>query len=431
MSSPECAAAPASPAPTPGVGSRRASKWVGLRLLAATPLTLALAALCLALGWLSFAWGPPGLHHSVLWHMGSNGALSFAEPERLLANVFLHLDENHLFNNVLALVLFGSLIEPTLGARRFLVLYAVAGLLGSVAMVVLHPKAVSLGASGAIWALMTAELRLDTSAARKQWQFPEPRVSSRLIPQKTQRIFRVGSLVLFAILLNSGPHVGVSAHVTGGLVGLVLAPVLQRWERVSAHASSSAPAPAVRRRSWLSISAGLAGVAMLVAIPLAILRGHPWQLDEVPALERVQLADGRFSLDLPALVAHDISEKPDGDLRVYNFGESGASPIVWSFMAYEVFFSTTREAYVAQMLEQEQQVPNRAGWKPLRPVALVTVGTREAVRVERRNADGREKVAYEMLVGPYRVSLTAYREGPAVWGDVEERVAASLGMFRD
>jgi membrane associated rhomboid family serine protease len=423
-------AAPAPSAPAPGMVASGASTWVGVRLLAVMPISLAIAALCLALGWLSFVWGPPGLHRAVLWHMGSNGALSLAEPERLVANVFLHSGQNHLFNNVLALLMFGSLIEPTLGARRFLILYALGGLLGSVAMLVLHPEAASLGASGAIWALMTAELRLDTSAARKQWALPEVRIASRLISHETQRVFRIIGLVLFAILLNSGAHTGVMAHVTGGLVGLVLAPVLQRWERVPADAASSV---VVRRRSWLSISAAFAAAAMLASIGLALVGGRAWELDQAPTLERVHLAGTPFSLELPALVAHDahdISEKPNAGVRNFYFGESGASPITWSFIAYETSLSTPREEYFAQMLEREQQAP-APGWKPLGPIALVTVGTREAVRAERRHADGREKVSYEMLVGPYQVWLMAHREGPAVWGDIEERVAASLGMLRD
>jgi hypothetical protein len=232
------------------------------------------------------------------------------------------------------------------------------------------------------------------------------------------------------MLLNSGPHMGVGAHVAGGVVGLVLAPVLRRWERVPAHASSNAPHVAAGRRWGLDISSGIAAAAMLTAIGIALLRGRAWQLDETPVLEHVQVADTPFSLDLPALVANDIHAKPSDTLRAFSFGTPGASPVTWSFIVYEAYFATTRDAYLAQMLESEQQAI-RAGWKPLSPVALVTLGTRQAIRAERRHTDGREMVSYEMLVGHNRALLSAYREGPRVWGDTEERVAASLGMFHD
>jgi membrane associated rhomboid family serine protease len=92
------------------------------------------------------------------------------EYYRLLTSMFLHYGPLHLILNMAGLWIFGRPLEAAFGPLRFLALYMLAGLGGSVAVYVFEPTALTAGASGAIYGLVGAyfvvlkRLKLDTSA---------------------------------------------------------------------------------------------------------------------------------------------------------------------------------------------------------------------------------------------------------------------------
>jgi membrane associated rhomboid family serine protease len=85
-------------------------------------------------------------------------AFTLFEPWRLLTSVFVHGSPLHLAFNMYTLYIFGQMLEEALGRARFLALYLLAGLGGSVAVLLLAPGSAVLGASGAIFGLMGAFL---------------------------------------------------------------------------------------------------------------------------------------------------------------------------------------------------------------------------------------------------------------------------------
>src|SRR5438105_6938482 len=79
------------------------------------------------------------------------------EYYRLVTAMFLHGGVLHLLVNMYVLWVLGSVIEPAFGPRRFLAIYLVAGLFGSVSSFVFSaPQTVGVGASGAIFGLLGA-----------------------------------------------------------------------------------------------------------------------------------------------------------------------------------------------------------------------------------------------------------------------------------
>jgi rhomboid protease GluP len=99
--------------------------------------------------------GPNNLN--VLVDMGAkvNQLIVAGEFWRLFTAMFLHIGVMHLLFNLYALYAIGSLVEAYYGHLRFLAIYLVGGLFGSLASFAFSP-AVSAGASGAVFALTGA-----------------------------------------------------------------------------------------------------------------------------------------------------------------------------------------------------------------------------------------------------------------------------------
>jgi membrane associated rhomboid family serine protease len=76
---------------------------------------------------------------------------------RLFTSMFLHLSFFHILSNMFSLLIVGPAVEVMLGKSRFLALFLIAGLGGSVASYLFSPaNSVGAGASGAIFGIMGA-----------------------------------------------------------------------------------------------------------------------------------------------------------------------------------------------------------------------------------------------------------------------------------
>jgi uncharacterized protein len=79
---------------------------------------------------------------------------AFFQYWRFLTSIFLHGGIAHLFYNVFALVLFGSILESLIGGKKFLRVFFVTGILANLVSVNFYDA--SLGASGAIFGVIGA-----------------------------------------------------------------------------------------------------------------------------------------------------------------------------------------------------------------------------------------------------------------------------------
>jgi membrane associated rhomboid family serine protease len=180
-----------------------------------------------------------------------------SEPWRLLTSAFLHSPFQgsptsllHIVFNMYALFIFGPPLERFLGRVRFLALYLIGALGGSIGVVLVYQLAVAtngasvnwlggllqpssaLGASGAIFALLGAMLVLHRAMGVRPFQLIVVVVANLAIT------FFVSGIAW-------------EAHVGGFVVGLVLAVILLRTRRIDQKVPQIA---------------GFVGVAVLLAV---------------------------------------------------------------------------------------------------------------------------------------------------------------------
>jgi membrane associated rhomboid family serine protease len=93
----------------------------------------------------------PGLESLVRAGALDSRLVAAGEWWRLLTCVFVHIGLIHILFNLYALLSVSSFLEAEIGPARYLSLFLLSGLGGSVASFLLHTRVVSAGASGAIF----------------------------------------------------------------------------------------------------------------------------------------------------------------------------------------------------------------------------------------------------------------------------------------
>ncbi len=130
------------------------------------------------------------------------------EIYRLITCMFLHADIMHIVFNMYALYLLGPIVERYYGKARFILIYFISGLLGSLfSCVFMSSNTYAIGASGAIFGLL-GSIAYFTYYYRATLQ---GLLRSQIMP---------------VILINLGlglfiPGIDISAHI-GGLIGGIL-----------------------------------------------------------------------------------------------------------------------------------------------------------------------------------------------------------------
>lgn len=140
-----------------------------------------------------------------------NPAMVEGEWWRTITSMFLHIGFLHLFMNMLALYYLGSLLERIYGSRRFILIYFLSGIGGSLASFALSTS-VSAGASGALFGLFGALLFFGINYKKLFFQ-------------------TIGKNVILILILNLFigiviPNIDMSAHLGGLITGFLAAAIV-------------------------------------------------------------------------------------------------------------------------------------------------------------------------------------------------------------
>ncbi|MBK9566059.1 MAG: rhomboid family intramembrane serine protease [Saprospiraceae bacterium] len=136
------------------------------------------------------------------------------EPVQIVTHMFSHANISHLFFNMLGLYMFGSMVEATLGPKRFLILYLTSGLAASALQMLLSPSPI-LGASGAVFGITTA---FATMFPNTQLMLLFPPIPMKA---KYMAILFIG-VGLYSGLSGTNDGIAHFAHVGGALWGFFM-----------------------------------------------------------------------------------------------------------------------------------------------------------------------------------------------------------------
>ena len=122
---------------------------------------------------------------------------------QLLTSMFIHASLFHLVGNLLFLLIFGLRGEEMFSLPEFLTIYLIGGLFGNILSLGFGPDFISVGASGAIFAMFGACV---------------------IYGRRSVRQSILGALVyaFFLFFINTGAGVNIAAHLGGLVFGLLL-----------------------------------------------------------------------------------------------------------------------------------------------------------------------------------------------------------------
>lgn len=129
--------------------------------------------------------------------------------DRLISANFLHGGLLHLFMNGFALLALGSLLEPFIGSRRFLILYLLSAFGGALTSAAFAGDQGSVGASTALFGLLGA---LGTMQLRFRSRLPVG-----IFPSRRNWAVLLGINVLISLL----PGIDGAAHLGGFVTGVL------------------------------------------------------------------------------------------------------------------------------------------------------------------------------------------------------------------
>ncbi len=168
---------------------------------------------------------------------------SFSEPWRFVTSMFLHGSLPHLLSNLFALLLFGFILEKTIGSGKFLGVYLVSGILAN--LIAINFYSTSLGASGAIMGIIGTLAVLRPLMA--VWVF------GMVLPMSIAAIIYV---IVDAVGVFIPSNIGHIAHLSGIFFGIVFGIIFRiNMEKQKKNHKVKVPEHLLRRWETLYMNA--------------------------------------------------------------------------------------------------------------------------------------------------------------------------------
>lgn len=210
---------------------------IDIAMIKFTPLTYILIALNILCFIIMSVWH---MTHKVDTLVEKGGLTHFnfvhGDYYRAISSMFLHFDFQHLLFNMMSLYIMGKLVEYLYNKWQYLLIYLGGGIIGNLVSLAFDTSSISVGASGAICALMGAILAYILFSGKFEKKF-------------IVQIF-VGSIIYLAIS-SLFANVNNFAHFGGLFGGLIIAVLILFFNMKSQYFK------------WMSL-----GLAIIIALLL-------------------------------------------------------------------------------------------------------------------------------------------------------------------
>lgn len=176
-------------------------------------VTYIVMTICILLFIMMYIFGNGSTDTTTLINFGANYDLLTKNGElyRLFTSIFLHIGIVHLLCNMYTLFIIGKEIEGLFGKLKFVIIYILSGICGSILSIAFNYNTVSAGASGAIFGLLGALLYFGYYYRT----YLGATIRSSIIP----------TIVLNLLIGFTVSGIDNAAHI-GGLIGGILSAML-------------------------------------------------------------------------------------------------------------------------------------------------------------------------------------------------------------
>lgn len=271
---------------------------------------------------------------SVLVRMGANVKDLVAQGQyfRLMSSVFLHAGFMHVFFNTYVLFALGGFFNKILGESKYLTVFFISGIGGSLASFYMGKAAISVGASGAIWGLFGASIALAF-------------FKTDLLPELVR--LRLRKITLINLVINLGvsflPMVDIWAHLGGGLAGFFVSLLI-------IFRSRSASVSKIKDRIFVA-SAFLLFAIYLLSLAWVVMSFTPWQDQLSSELTVRALASSGWQLSVPKT----LQASYESDEDVYVFGDLAMDQLALEIRLMPLL-SSKDENPLVWLKEQQRQI---------------------------------------------------------------------------
>ena len=143
-----------------------------------------------------------------------NSSKTQTEPWRIFTSIFAHSGMLHILYNLFGLLLFGLILEEKIGTKKFLLVFFLCGIAGSIAANFFYDK--SLGASGAILGIIGCLAVIEPFMIVYAYYLPMPLFIAALV-------WAGGDVLGFIIPSN----IANAAHLAGLSVGITIGAMIR------------------------------------------------------------------------------------------------------------------------------------------------------------------------------------------------------------
>ncbi len=207
----------------------------------------------------------------VLINFGANYGPGILQGQvwRLFTSMFLHIGPQHLAFNCIGLLAFGFEMERLYGRWRYLVIYLLSGLFGSLASFAVRGGGTySAGASGAIFGIVGMQAAFFLFYRHRLGEFGRQRRNMALI------LIGISLALGFSGIMPSDNWAHLGGFITGFIFGYLLAP--RYWVDLATASSRRIVDRGSLRRRWWVPALGVATLIGGIWLALSFWSGGWW-----------------------------------------------------------------------------------------------------------------------------------------------------------